>query len=149
MLRELKECGCCDNLEARFKKKDGSLTTALKSARVILLNNELHIISITRDIAERKIAEAERKRLLVVLDQANEIVIITDAAGTIQYVNPAFDGVRQHGSESILPVDDELSIVRLEKQVLERLGYRVAERTGSVDALHAFRANPDRFDLVI
>ena len=33
--------------------------------------------------------------------------------------------------------------------MLERLGYRVAIRTGSVDALEAFKANPDTFDLVV
>jgi len=55
----------------------------------------------------------------------------------------------QKGSECILLVDDEEPIVRMVKQTLERLGYQVATRTGSVDALEAFRANPDKFDLVI
>ena len=35
------------------------------------------------------------------------------------------------------------------KRILERLGYDVTMRTGSVEALEAFRAQPDRFDLVI
>jgi DNA-binding NtrC family response regulator len=35
------------------------------------------------------------------------------------------------------------------KQMLERLGYRVTIRTSSVEALEAFRADPDRFDIVI
>ena len=55
----------------------------------------------------------------------------------------------QKGSECILLVDDEEPIVRMVKQILERLGYQVATRTGSVDALEALRANPDKFDLVI
>jgi len=37
----------------------------------------------------------------------------------------------------------------MEKQMLERLGYAVVSRTSSVDALEAFRADPDKFDLVI
>jgi len=53
------------------------------------------------------------------------------------------------GTESVLLVDDEEAIVRMEQQMLARLGYRVTVRTGSVEALEAFRANPDRFDLVI
>jgi len=53
------------------------------------------------------------------------------------------------GAESILLVDDEASIVRLEKQMLERLGYRVVSRISSQDALDAFKANPDKYDLVI
>ncbi|MBI4773892.1 MAG: PAS domain S-box protein [Deltaproteobacteria bacterium] len=53
------------------------------------------------------------------------------------------------GRERILVVDDEVLIARLEKQMLERLGYHVEERTGSLEALKAFKADPDAFDLVI
>ncbi len=93
LVRELKENGFCDNLEAQFRRKDGSLTTALMSARAISLNGEPHIISITRDISERKRAEAERERLLLAIEQANESIAITDVSGTIQYVNPAFEKI--------------------------------------------------------
>lgn len=48
-----------------------------------------------------------------------------------------------------LLVDDESAIVQLEKQMLERLGYRVTARTSSIEALEAFKANPDKYDLVI
>ncbi len=53
------------------------------------------------------------------------------------------------GRERILLVDDEAAIVRSEKRLLERLGYRVEAATSSVDALEAFRAAPEDFDLVI
>ncbi len=53
------------------------------------------------------------------------------------------------GTERILLVDDEIPIARLEKQMLERLGYTVTERTSSSDALEAFRSNLASFDLVI
>jgi PAS domain S-box-containing protein len=53
------------------------------------------------------------------------------------------------GTERILLVDDEEAIVRVLKQVLERLGYHVVERTSSPDALKAFIENPSAFDLVI
>jgi PAS domain S-box-containing protein len=55
----------------------------------------------------------------------------------------------RNGSEKILCVDDEDQIVQLEKQILERLGYQVITRTSSIDALETFRAEPDKFDLVI
>ena len=42
------------------------------------------------DITERKLAEAERERLIAAIEQAGEIVMVTDPAGVIQYVNPAF-----------------------------------------------------------
>ena len=55
----------------------------------------------------------------------------------------------QKGDERILLVDDQDIIVQIEKQMLERLGYRVTARTSSIDALEAFRMEPDKFDLVI
>jgi PAS domain S-box-containing protein len=53
------------------------------------------------------------------------------------------------GNEHVLFVDDEDEIAIMGKQMLERLGYRVTTRTSSVEALEAFRADPDRFDIVI
>jgi CheY-like chemotaxis protein len=35
------------------------------------------------------------------------------------------------------------------KPMLERLGYQVAARTSSIEALEAFRSNSDKYDLVI
>ncbi len=53
------------------------------------------------------------------------------------------------GSGHILLVDDEPPITKLEKQILERLGYSVAIMTSSLDALEAFKARPNAYDLVI
>ena len=53
------------------------------------------------------------------------------------------------GNERILFIDDENAIVQMEKQMLERLGYKVTGKTSSVEALNAFRINPQGFDLVI
>ena len=53
------------------------------------------------------------------------------------------------GKERILFVDDEEQLSRMGQQMLERLGYDVTSRTSSVEALEAFRAQPDRFDVVI
>ena len=53
------------------------------------------------------------------------------------------------GGEKILLVDDDESIVRMVRQMLERLGYSVLDMTDSLAALERFRSNPDEFDLVI
>ncbi|MGE5255990.1 MAG: response regulator, partial [Hyphomicrobiales bacterium] len=53
------------------------------------------------------------------------------------------------GSERILLVDDEPQIVDMEKQILERLGYRVTALSSSLEALNTFARQPDQFDLVI
>jgi PAS domain S-box-containing protein len=53
------------------------------------------------------------------------------------------------GNERILFVDDEPSIVHVERYRLERLGYQVEAKTSPVVALELFRDNFDQFDLVI
>ena len=55
----------------------------------------------------------------------------------------------QRGSERILLVEDEELIIQMLEQMLEEIGYHVTPRTSSVEALKAFEARPDRFDLVI
>jgi len=59
------------------------------------------------------------------------------------------DSAIQKGNERILLVDDQDEIVQIIKQMLERLGYHVTPRNSSRDALETFRANPEKFDLVI
>ena len=53
------------------------------------------------------------------------------------------------GTEKILLVDDEILLVSLGKQMLQSLGYDVTTKTSSIEALDLFKAEPDRFDLVI
>jgi len=53
------------------------------------------------------------------------------------------------GREKILFVDDEKAMIDIIQPMIERLGYEVAARTSSIEGLEVFRANPDRFDLVI
>lgn len=57
--------------------------------------------------------------------------------------------VCHRGSERILFVDDEESIVISWKLALERFGYQVTGKTNSLEALDVFRSRPDQFDLVI
>lgn len=57
VVKQLKTNGYCDNYEAKFIKKDGTEITGLMSAKIIDLQNVPHIISISRDITERKKTE--------------------------------------------------------------------------------------------
>lgn len=42
-------------------------------------------------VMKRKRAEAERRRLMIAIEQAGESIVVTDPQGTIEYVNPAFE----------------------------------------------------------
>ncbi|HEY5269330.1 MAG TPA: diguanylate cyclase [Anaerolineales bacterium] len=59
----LNEKGFCDNLEAVFQRKNGSQFTGMVSARIFALQGRPHIISVTRDITERKRLQEELEKL--------------------------------------------------------------------------------------
>jgi DNA-binding NtrC family response regulator len=53
------------------------------------------------------------------------------------------------GTEHVLLVDDEESILIMEQQMLERLGYTVTPCAGGIQAFEIFKNDPDLFDLLI
>ena len=53
------------------------------------------------------------------------------------------------GNERILLVDDEETLIEMEKEMLERLDYQVTSYASSIEALEIFQTNPNQFDLVI
>lgn len=91
LIQCLKKKGYCENLEANFRRKDGSVTTALMSARIISLGDVPHIISITRDISRlRKIEREVLEQKLLFETMFNAIddgVVITDTNRKILFAN--------------------------------------------------------------
>ncbi len=69
LVARLKKDGKVENFESVFKVKNGQFITALMSASVLTINNKPHILSVTRDISERKKIETE---LLVAKMKAEE-----------------------------------------------------------------------------
>ncbi len=53
------------------------------------------------------------------------------------------------GHGRILIVDDEKTVNDMESRMLRRLGYEVVSKSGSQEALDAFRSEPAHFDLVL
>jgi len=69
----LKEQGVCRNLEAPFRMKDGTIRNGMMSAAIIMLNDEPHILSITRDVTDRlqtmtKLAESVREKEILLTE---------------------------------------------------------------------------------
>jgi PAS domain S-box-containing protein len=77
--------GKIENLETRFRLKDGSIITALMSAVLIRLKDEPHILTITRDISDLKSAQQEREQLRTQLIQAQKMEAIGTLAGGIAH----------------------------------------------------------------
>ena len=53
------------------------------------------------------------------------------------------------GTEQVLLVDDEESIIDMVEMMLKRLGYKVKSEVDPTEALKTFKASPNDFDLVI
>ena len=74
-------------------------------------------VYITHDITERKQAESESARLAAVIEQLNEISIITDLEGTMEYVNPAFEAIT--GYTCAEAVGENLRILKCDRHDAE------------------------------
>ena len=59
-------------------------------------------VAVLRGKAAAAHGEAERRRLAAAVEQSAEAVVITDAAGAIEYVNPAFTQVSGYSSDEVL-----------------------------------------------
>jgi CheY-like chemotaxis protein/two-component sensor histidine kinase len=53
------------------------------------------------------------------------------------------------GAEQVLFIDDEETLIDLGRNMLTKLGYQVVARTSSIEAIETFKANPEKFDLII
>ena len=50
-------------------------------------------VAVERDVTPERALQAERERLVAAVEQTSDSVIIADLAGTIEYVNPAFERI--------------------------------------------------------
>jgi PAS domain S-box-containing protein len=100
----LKSTGTVSGQDVILKHRDGrgvlvSVTDrAFKDAKGRLRGVE----GFFRDITKRRKVEEERTRLATAVEQAHEIVFITDTEGVIQYVNPSFEQVTGYQKEEAI-----------------------------------------------
>lgn len=83
LIDELKKNGFVNNLEAKFRMKDGRVLTGLMSARIIMLEDEPHIISITREIETIKQAESTLQKQLKELTILHNVAVAASSSRTV------------------------------------------------------------------
>ncbi|MEW6672306.1 MAG: PAS domain S-box protein [Thermodesulfobacteriota bacterium] len=137
----LKEKGVVKNLEAPFRLKDGTVRTGLMSARVIMLHDEPHILSVTRDIEDLKatqkaLVESEEKYRQLVDHAMDAIFIAQDEV--IKFSNPRTWDLTGHSSKE-LATTPFITLIHPEDRnmVLERHRKRLAGE--KPESTYAFR----------
>ncbi len=94
LLRGLREKGEVVNLEAEFRRKDGSTTVGWMSARIIEMRGEKHILSVTKDMGkwvalERALRDSELK-MRTAFSNAPIGISLTGLDGSLNLINSAF-----------------------------------------------------------
>ncbi|PKQ20424.1 MAG: hypothetical protein CVT66_04580 [Actinobacteria bacterium HGW-Actinobacteria-6] len=143
--------GVVHNLQAQFRRKDGSITTALMSAQVIDVEGERCILSVTRDITDRIAAEEALRKSVSDLRKAQHFAHVGSwswdvPTGRLEWSDEMFYifGVDKETftgnladviTEAIHP-DDRAAVEESNRSVMEEgspvpLEYRVVRRDGT------------------
>lgn len=116
VINELIQNGYCENLEVIFRRKTGEKLTGLFSARVITLENVPHIISVIRNITDRKISEEKLKKseemYRVLAENITDVIWILDPDTMyFVYVSPSVYNLRGYTAEEVMaePMDAALT----------------------------------------
>ncbi len=133
LVAKLKERRHVTNLEAQFRRKDGTVRTGLISARSIVLGGKHHILSVTRDVEDRKKAEQalreSEERYRALFEESIDAVYITTRQGILVDANQAFLDLFGFSTEEARSMD----ILRIYADAADRTLFQgEIERKGSL-----------------
>ncbi len=90
------------NYEVRVKRQDGTYVNILYSARFITIDGEKIILSIGKDISERKKSEEKIKHLADVVEFSNDAIITKSLEGIITSWNRGAEKIYDYSIDEIL-----------------------------------------------
>ncbi|OGV62808.1 MAG: hypothetical protein A2498_02670 [Lentisphaerae bacterium RIFOXYC12_FULL_60_16] len=88
--------------ETRILHRNGRHIPVEISSNVLCINGNDIVQGMLRDITQRKASDAELHRLAAAVEAAAESIVITDATGIIQYVNPCFERMTGYSREEAI-----------------------------------------------
>ena len=118
LVAALRADGSVDQMEARFRRKDGSVTVAEMSAWIIDVGGEPCILSVTRDISERKRAQADLEASYTRLTRMSRDVVET-LGRVVETRDPYTQGHQQRAAELCRLIGGEMGMGDTDIQFLE------------------------------
>ena len=95
--------GSSELFDLRVKARDGAwLDGEFSGVQVVENGVVVGVLGTVRDVTQRRLETEERKRLAAAVEQAAEMIMITDVAWTIEYVNPAFERITGYTAAEVL-----------------------------------------------
>src|SRR5690606_25125818 len=88
--------------ERRGRRKDGTIIDIEVFSSTIQVGGETAVIGIVQDITERKRVEASAQLAGIAYENSSEAIAITDAAGVIIDVNPAYARITGHWADEVV-----------------------------------------------
>ena len=137
---ELETSGVCKDLEAQFRKKDGSQHTGILSAGITEIQGVPYIVSTTRDISESRRIQLEKEALLrryqTLMKTAFDGICIMDLQGNMVEANNAFCDMLGYTQEEISRLNIADWDVKWSKQELLQRSRDFVGRSDRFETVH-------------
>lgn len=92
----------------KHRLADGQLKDVEVFSGKITIQQKDLLYSLIHDITERKKAEKELKKLSLAVEHSPVSIVITDAKGNIEYVNPIFCEITGYSSEEVIGINPRI-----------------------------------------
>ncbi|RJQ62087.1 MAG: PAS domain S-box protein [Desulfobacteraceae bacterium] len=137
--RLLQEQRYVRNMQVRFRLKNGKVRIGLISARMMVWNNEPHILSVTRDIDDLKKAEADVRKMEEDRKQKERLQIILETAGAVCHeLNQPLMAISGYSELILMGLEKSDPLYAKNLKILEQVT-RMGEITGKLMGITKYK----------
>ena len=102
LVGEFQAHGSVRGMDLKTHTKNNEEMELLFSGELLETSGRQLLLATALDITERKRVERQRQRLIKVIEQVSEGILIADTEGIIQYVNPAQEAISGYRSSELI-----------------------------------------------
>jgi PAS domain S-box-containing protein len=128
VLERLAQEGRLEGYELEGKKGDGSIFSAVVSAELLAYDGEQAVLTAFQDITERKVAEAERERLLAVAEQQRRRA--EKLASALQEERDTLEVIMESTEAQLAYLDAQFNFLRVNSAYAQGSGYTKEQLIG-------------------